>query len=399
MAKTEGFYEFIDAYRHERQQISHMKSQEAFRQAAQRHAEEGRPLDSENVDSDTFYGTLAHAHYHHHESVANDPQGLYRARMFNQTLGQFAWNRAGKPYCKVFPGMREMLADTNLNLDCKFFKLPLPAIEIRFSMGTPFVAKAGDPPLHAVLMFGRFSAEQVQTPEKLKPCYEGHDQIMLLLDFGEKFLDPRLKEQMGIEAFNKYYSYLKLNMDEGRTVEQQLQTAIDASMHTPIDDMGYTPPLDFQKRILAVCTAACFFMRDEHHLIRPDIPGRFKERYERAEKLPEDNRQRQKEMGIINSERRRLGHYGWTMGHEIELPRRPHYSYPGTETQSESGKRGELKYQHYRGIHHRWQKIGPRKDPDVKLIWIMPTIVRKDLPTPPVGPRYKITDRALNQKP
>lgn len=381
MAKREQFYEFVDAYKAETTQIVSLQRQL------------NRKIDVPEVAA--YYERVAKKDFLEAKEADNslgllDPHRLFLARKYNQCLGQGYWNKIGKPYCKVFPGMTRMLAKTNINIDCKHFQLPFGAFAIRFSESHPFVAAEGDPPIQAVLMLGEFSGRN--TPHGLTSIYEGCQSLLLLLDFGEKFEDQELKSK-GVTATNKYYQYLKMNLVEGKTLEEQLDAAVKSTKRTEIDDLGYTPPLDFQRKVLATCVASCFFVRNEHEIIAPDIPARLKDRWNKAEQLPE--KRKKKEHQHMDKERKRLGHYGWALGREIELPRR---HFERSEDSNESHKRGELKFQHYRGAHPRWQKVGPRNKPDVKLIFIAPTMVRPDLPLPPAGPRYKITDRALKEQ-
>lgn len=129
-----------------------------------------------------------------------------------------------------------------------------------------------------------------------------------------------------------------------------------------------------QREALSVGVSVLLFMSDHHRLVCPDLEPRLIHG-------PRRGKQGQKRGKMIARAA------SLTLGREIELPR------PVTDRDSEaSGGGPELSHSHVRRAHLAYRRCGPNHS-ERRLVFIMPTVVRPDLPASPSRPGYFIPDR------
>ena len=72
---------------------------------------------------------------------------------FLPLLGQWNHYRVGRPYCKVWPGMAAMLANTGIDIPCEEFRPRLPVFELRLpKTGNPLQETPSSPALRSLLV-------------------------------------------------------------------------------------------------------------------------------------------------------------------------------------------------------------------------------------------------------
>jgi len=338
----DAYYEFFDMYRNAVLQDDRIKS----------------------VSPVEILGHLASKFYVDGESVRLDIKEA--SRNFGLIMGQSFWYSIGKPYCKVYPSMVEMLRKTSIKIPSIQVPFPFPAFAIRFSSKDPFTDNNGGPPLRSVLVSGRFKGRADPNNYKITlPNFWDYGKILLCLDFGETFKVNNFEE--------KAYSFMILELNETLSLEESFEKAMqDVSTKS-----GYFPDRSFQKDILSVAISTAFFMCDQHELVCPDLPKRCIDIGKRAERSK--GRQKKEILNAIEKQQKKLDHYGWTIGKEIELPRPLKNKY-GDSGDRSGEKRGELHFSHIRSQHQRWQQYGEKAHPKYKLIFLPPVQVRPDLP-------------------
>lgn len=262
-----------------------------------------------------------------------------------------AWYRHGQPYYKIWPGMANSLANISIDIDGKYLHLPFPTYEIRFPKSVPITEGPGHPVLKAMLVH-RCDREDFDRKDDCPWSFIVHYQF-----------DTDLKNDwMGW--------YFSLGIKEGETLDERFNKTWKWSTHY---ETGYEPKQKFISQLVRIAVAVAFFGIHEHQMVLPDIPYKFVDRYHRA-KASKDA----KEQKDLLEKAKRLHHYGWLVGSEIDLPQAVvrHINEGG---RTEPGR--ELQFGHVRSGHMRLQPYGPKDNPtEYKLIFISPSMVRPDLP-------------------
>lgn len=291
-----------------------------------------------------------------------------RQALFNMGLAK--WHRMGKPYCKVSSAIGLMLMNTRLEFDAKFLMWPFDSFAIRFpEIDNPVVDYSRNRICRAMFVVGHTS----------EPDAQGHRlrRMQVWLDCGETSPEPILGYDQPL------YGYIDLRLPEGQTLEEAFEASVEESFAT-----GKNPTnadKEFMRRALALAVATSFFMVGNHKFVADDIPNRYKEAYHRAKKklqVPESVEQAEKELKDILAKSKKLGFNGSILGQEIELPREivQHIYEEGPQHQKGNY---QMTWAHPRSGHIRLQPCGPREDPHIEVRFILPTIVRPDLPMMP----------------
>lgn len=248
------------------------------------------------------------------------------------------WFRAGCPYYKVYPDLIMDLALTDMHIDCSYFAMPQPAIEIRLPKVRGLLPNN---PQAALLC----NAQAVDTRH--------WDGMTKLRKTDYYMLTAIWRDDSDVGHQTESQSFFPLR--KGTSLEDQFENVTEA----PSMLKNVSSPL------WRVLLSVAFFGTSQHELVKPDIPRKHIDVYHRAQKT--NNRE------IV--ERIEAKARGWIMGGEIDLPE-PTITYHGPS--SCAGR--ELSKGHLRRGHMRLQPHGPKNE-NRKLIFIRPTWVRPDLPT------------------
>ena len=322
-----------------------------------------------NVSAREYYNGIVSSLISKMTALERDGQPYARAdiELTNRCQALATWEDDGNPYIKLFPGVTEMLASTKIDIDCQFVKFPFQSFEIRFPMTNNPMVEDPKWPLRSMLVSslaavkGKYGHQMTGLEA---PVISDERQVVLWLDFGETH------STMGINGEPVFF-FLNLHLAHGKTVQQILDVAHQKGIGAP----GYVPSPAFCRSATAIAIATTFFLNNEHELVAPDIHRRFVERWRNAKK-----RNDKKEIKTVLHQSRKLGHGGWKVGEEIELPK-PQVVYhekPQGNTSSVSG--WELHFSHVRSSHMRLQWYGSGENRRAELILIKPTVVRPDLP-------------------
>ncbi len=165
--------------------------------------------------------------------------------------------------------------------------------------------------------------------------------------------------------------YFSMPMFKGKTIQDQFDFAFEKTK--PYRDGKYEPGRDLAIRLVKLAISVAFFGLHSHDLLFPDIPNKFEERFRRA-RAENDKSEAEK----LLDKAKRLGHFGFRLGSEIDLPQ-PMVRYT-TEDGPEQPTGRELQFAHVRSGHLRLQPKGKREDPHYELVFIKPTVIRPDLP-------------------
>lgn len=306
-----------------------------------------------------------------HKLAECERKGLPYSRpdieLMNRSQALWTWEDDGKPYIKLFPAVTEMLATTKIDIDCQHVKFPFQSFEVRFPMSHNPMVEDTQWPLRSMLVSsiqtveGQFGQQMLGLqPAKIST----QRQVVLWLDFGETH------STMGIKGEPVFF-FLNLHLVDGKSVQDVLNDAHERGIEAP----GYVPSPAFCRSATAIAIAMTFFLNNQHELVAPDIHRRFIDRWHKAKKRGD-----KKELKTVLAQSKKLGHGGWTVGEEIELPRPQvvHHDKPTTEGHSVSG--WELHFSHIRSGHMRLQWMGTGENRHAELIFIRPTVVRPDLP-------------------
>jgi hypothetical protein len=273
-------------------------------------------------------------------------------------LAEMDWYKYGQPYYKLWPSMAESLANINIDIDCKYFHMPFPCFEVRFPK-EPVIREHKDaPPVRAMLVY-RAVPEEI---ERLgfKPETEGYDREWTLCTH----------YQFETDVMNDYMGwYFNMGILSGQTLNHRLTEAAKNSVYF---EKGYQPREEFQLQLMRISIGVAFFGMHQHDMILPDIPTRYEERWHRARANKD-----KKEQDHLLERAKKMQHYGWLVGSEIDLPQ------PVVRHLNEAneGTGRELTFGHVRSGHMRLQPYGPKDNPnEYKLIFVCPTLVRPDLP-------------------
>jgi len=328
--------------------------------------------------------------------AGTDPHAYLEARNRAQMFRD--WHKFGCPTVKVWPAMASMLADTKINIEGKHFHSPFPATCVRLPVeGNPFVENEKYP-LKSFMIFDQESISLAdlnlavrgeQDPNATCPKSR---MLVLYMDFGEMRWDTVPDTSFGSETrssgnfearsgghttriWEPRYEYIVIKPEPERTLADSLDEAL-AAMRGPSPEGGedYIPSPEMVRGILALAACTCFFVTNQHEVIRPDIPRKETVAYEWALKTGD-----RVTVAKLEQKAREDRPVAMTLGRAIDLPR----PLAATQTHASGGGTHILHWSHSRSAHARWQPVGPRKDPSYELRFIAPVIVRPDLPARP----------------
>jgi hypothetical protein len=268
--------------------------------------------------------------------------GRFDPEMEASFLVEHDWAKEGMPYCKVYPRMCQLLADVDLSqIPADQFEMPFKAFEICL----PFPLWPGS------MILERDHCELVKrdpetgSEQKIRDAKLFH----LLVHFGDKQGCFRM-------------------IDDGPT----LQSAIDRMFNESKTD---GESREFICRCWRIAISTALFMTNKHQLVLPDLEPRL------IRNRPHTGKGRKSHFRHHSA--------SLTLGREIELPTPIRSDDP-----TDLGTGHELSHSHSRRAHLRYQAFGEGRK-DRKLIFVMPTIVRPDLPPSLHRRGYFIPDRSI----
>jgi hypothetical protein len=251
------------------------------------------------------------------------------------------WLRAGAPSCRVFPRMARILSGIRFEgIPVSEVAMPFDVLEIRL----PFPEWPGS-------LF--ISEPRSRTTQRMFDLHLQDQTSTKIRSHGLVFDSGHLLIQHEIDEEARSMTEYKDDPDPGLRSEW---------------------PEELLRQCWSLAIAVVLFIQDKHSLVCPDLE-------------PREIKHRPPARRTSDTER----HYrtsSLTIGREIELPR-PEYEQLDAHT---DGTGRGLNYSHIRCAHYRQQACGPQHS-ERKRIYVGPTVVRPDLPAPPQGPRFKITDR------
>jgi hypothetical protein len=171
----------------------------------------------------------------------------------------------------------------------------------------------------------------------------------------------------------------QMGMRNEDTVEQCFEFSDQFS--TDYKDECYCPGKEFKLNLIRIAVATCFFGINNHEFVLPDLIRRHLVKYHALKAA--GRHQEATDFALSKTKSKE-----WCIGREIVLPR-PEVEHRTVEGNPE-GRGYTLSHQYLRSGHLRLQQYGPRDRPHHKLIFIPPTVVRPDLPPPPMARGYRI---------
>lgn len=336
------------------------------------------PTTQSPVFSDEAFTSPEAFYREHHRNARLLRLQTGRCDNMRQQLAEDQYYCAGKPYYRLYPEMLAALAKINIDIDAGLLRLPFPAFRIDFPRDTyrehddaPYIRgmlvtgkQSGDKPIRSTL-------DTVFRPTQLRPAPSGikdPSYITIDADFGD---EERILPGFQVPC----KPFVVIETVGGRTIHEHIIEAFDHSYRDGtqafIDDQqGYFPGQEFMASWARIAVGIAFFAINRHEVVIRDIPAALKRKLDNAKASRSKKR--------ITKARSRLQPFykGFTVGKELLVPR--------TLTDSDDGEHTgrELNFAHLRTGHMRWQAHGSGMQ-DRKLIFIHPTIVRKDLPMSP----------------
>lgn len=202
-----------------------------------------------------------------------------------QVVLELNWIEAHRPYYSVYPAIARMLLNTKLEIDCKYIKLPLSTLLIRFPKSSPLKVGETDRRLRSILV-GEF--EDMRCREGLRGRGLG-----LWCDRGEEDIYRR-----------RVYDFQTLILQDEITVEESIRQYIDFQES---DD-----PKALHDALRVVVGLS--MMATDPEIVIPDV-------------LSKDQNKPLTDVEIQRARRR--GKIGWVVGKGVEiLPhiRKPHFA-------------------------------------------------------------------------
>ncbi len=263
----------------------------------------------------------------------------------NASLNELEWHNNGKPYYKVFPSMLDQLSNVKIDIDGRYLFLPFPQYEVRLAKEYQFKEYEGAPVLRSLFI----------CEEKV-----GIDRRYTLA------VHYQFDSDINAEWHGWFFA---MPIREGITLEYQIHETFTTK--STIYKEGYNPSEEFCRKIVRLAVSVAFFGVNQHELICPDIPRKFITKFHAAKQEKNES-----EAKKILDKAKRIGHFGWKIGGEIDLPT-PIIHH---ETLDKSDRKYELNFGHIRRGHMRLQPYGNEQNKHYELIFIPPTVVRPDLP-------------------
>jgi len=301
---------------------------------------------------------------------------------------EWRWLRCNKPRYRVYPHMVEALASTSIDIDAQHLHLPFPAISIelpknywRENDDSPFLRaillrverpatdRDVDAPPFRILLNRKNRTNSFTLHDRPPPIEDQEANLTIDMDFG----DEPYQTPDG-EIMRPCKPYGVMGCEAGKTIDQHFD---EMPLPAPNESfVGYMPSLDFQKSCLRIAVAVAFLAINHHEVVAQFIPDGFVRQRQRA-----TVRGDRKKLKKIHDELSRTGNlYCFDVGRELVV----NVERGGSASEPEAAGR-PLKWGHMRSGFMRWQPYGPREAPEYKLIFINPTLVRKDLPLRPTS--------------
>lgn len=262
--------------------------------------------------------------------------GVYEA-CEAELIAEHNWLVLGRPYYKLWPGYAQMLSRTSLGIPTSVFRVPCPAFAVYL---------AGD--AFRFDFEGRVLSLRSFLVCRSRAVARGKEVLSVVIDDGE--------ESRSVNT---------LHLLEHKTIEESVPA---------IPELGGQPTSkDLTNTALRLAVAVSLLAVSVHRCVEHDVIAKLRERYDAATSDGERKTLAEK------SEKR--GVHGWRIGRGRCLA----LTTPHDDGASDPSGR-ELSYQHVRGGHFHTVRYGPGKL-KIKAVFYEPTIVRRDLPPPPVSTR------------
>jgi len=264
------------------------------------------------------------------------------------------WYRCGQPYYNVHPAWVDQLSKGNLDkIPSECFALPHsnPTVNIRFSgpnagltLNNPITLDA----IGADTNLTTMSKGSFPRSILIKDLPMGeHRELIFFIDFGIDLGDD-------FHATQKFHIVLK----PGVSLEQAFLDCCNAAP----EQVALWKVLHNLLRVVAMVG---FLSEGNPELIDFDVLSKYRDEYPRAD-------QARREVMISKSKQR--GKNGWNVGNDMMfLGEQPTHS----QLQNATGR--ELNYAHIRNGHPHAFRYGPGRT-QVKIKWVLPTVVRPDKP-------------------
>jgi len=249
------------------------------------------------------------------------------------------------PYFRLWPGICEMMLETDLDLPCDTVNSPFESLEVRL----PKILRLPVPTTAMLGCMVKFHGKKVSGRA-----------IVLAVQEQSQYGNYR------------YHNVSLIPLPDGDSVESVIRGMLEdaeKNIHPGQHREHYN--LTYQAYRLLICTL--FFGIGQHELVLPDVPRRMLNKYLDAKKIKD----RETELRIQGKAKN-----GFTVGSEIDLPEAD-IVYHGHRSK---GGGMELATSHMRRGHMCWQPCGEGRG-ERKLIFRAPTVVRPDLPAKPQGYR------------
>ena len=297
-----------------------------------------------------------------------------------QQLAEDQYYCAGRPYYKLYPEMLAALAKISIDIDAGLLRLPFPAFRIDFPRDV-YREHDDAPYMRGLLVTGRRMGDP-NTKATLRTTFRpaGHNDpsyITIDADFGNE-------KRSGMMLPCKPFVIIETR--GGATMRERIEEAFNYSNQDGTTEYvrkvaakGYFPGQEYMASWARIAIGIAFFAINRHEVVISDIPAGLKAKLDRA-KASGSKKRITRARSHIHPYRR-----GFTVGKELLIPR----SLTDSDDGESTGR--ELRFAHLRTGHMRWQAHGHEMQ-ERKLIFIPPTVVRKDLPLKdptPRGVRYE----------
>ncbi len=295
-------------------------------------------------------------------------------------MAEREWHSLGRPYFKVHGQVAEWLASTQMNFSADHFSVPFDTFSV---MLPESYGPAGNFIVYASKEMPD-SAAQIRLYEKYANTDDPHGRAFCRGVANQIKEDSasadRLESQYGKGKLQLCFSWHDLDggvvhahivVYEKTTLEEALALVDECD---PGENLGISESLHWEHRrpMVRLAIGVAMFAVNKHELVAPDV------NIEQLRSRFPGGRSRGSQLLAQQAIARELKKCrGWTIGQEINLPR-PEY----LRRDDAHGEGASLEFSHVRSGHMRMQPHGPANSLR-KLIFVAPTVVRKDLPMQP----------------
>ena len=247
-----------------------------------------------DADREKFYRAALNSGTHRMELGVKNLD----AEMHLRVAAELGWEKAGKPYYNIWPGMLDMLLGLDLaKVPVPYLKMPSPdPLLIRLPVGHnhPKLGYVGGQHVSTILVI---SGDTIEDGNPLR-------KFVIVVDFAETAETQLLIQCVGLNSgltLSDFFehSYPTQNGYLGLTTEQLLTTK------------------DLNRGVLALLSTICLIARDPE-LVIPDVLAKDRDKFERETD--------QEKIAAIVDRARRRGKFGWDIGKGIETA--PHWRKP-----------------------------------------------------------------------